>query len=292
MDSRYLQNFVLVVELGSIAEAARRLDMTSATLAQRLRTLEVAVGTQLIVRSGRTVKPTVAGARILDRARNILREVRDLKSAASDTDLPAGPLLLGATPTALSGIVPVILKDWVRQHPHINIHIHPSSTNSLYSSVLDGALDAAILVHPIFDLPKTCAWQNLRQEPLVLLTPSSLKVSNVFETIASEPFIRYDHTVVAGKMADDYLTRHGVRPHVRFELDGIEHIAKLVSEGLGVSVLPDWPIIGPLNPALKKWQLPAPFPSRNVGMIWLRSSTRTALVKAFADLARVHFSVG
>lgn len=289
MDSRYLQNFILVVEVGSIAEAARRLDMTPATLAQRLRTLESALGARLIVRSGRTVRPTVAGARIVDRARSILREIRDMRSSASDTDLPAGPLRLGATATALSGIAPVILKDWVREYPHINIYIEPATNNVLYGRVLDDSLDAAILVHPAFDLPKTCGWQGLRKEPLILLTPSTLSVTDVFETITREPFILHDRSVIAGKMAYDYLNRHGIRPQVRFELEGIESIAKLVSEGLGVSVLPDWPVTGPFSPTLRKWPLPAPRPSRVVGVTWLRSGARTALVKAFVELARTHF---
>ena len=292
MDSRYLQNFILVVELGSFAEAARRLDMTPATLAQRLRTLESAIGTQLIVRSGRTVKPTVAGARIVDRARGIVREIRDLKSLASDTDLPAGPLRLGATATGMSGIAPAILKDWVRQYPHINIYIEPATNNVLYGRVLDDSLDAAILVHPGFELPKTCEWQGLRRESLILLTPSSLQVTDVFETIAREPFILHDRSVIGGKMAYDYLNRHGVRPQVRFELEGIESIAKLVSEGLGVSILPDWATTGPFSPALRKWPLPAPCPSRLVGILWMRSGARNALVKAFVELARRHFPTG
>jgi DNA-binding transcriptional LysR family regulator len=44
MDSRYLQSFVYVVELGSIAEAARRLDLTPAAVAQRVKMLEAELG--------------------------------------------------------------------------------------------------------------------------------------------------------------------------------------------------------------------------------------------------------
>ena len=79
---------------------------------------------------------------------------------------------------------------------------------------------------------------------------------------------------------------------MRFELEGIENIAKLVEEGLGVSVLPDWPVLGPFPPGLKKWALPAPCPSRHVGVMWLRSSGRTALVKILVDIARSHFPSG
>ncbi|MGJ7531047.1 LysR family transcriptional regulator [Variovorax sp. GB1P17] len=289
MDSRFLQSFVSVVELGSIAEAARHLDMTPATIAQRVRALEADIGSQLIVRSGRTVRPTVSGTRILARARSVLRELRDLQSAASDTELPAGPLRLGAIPTGLMGIIPLILKDWVRRHPHIGIYIEPGSTTALYGRVMAGELDAAILVHPTFELPKTSNWHSLREEPLVLLTPARMKVASALATIAREPFIRYDRQVVGGKMADDYLRQLGIRPNVRVELDGIEYIAKLVAEGLGVSVLPDWAVIGAPNRELKKWPLPPPCPARTVGVLWQRSTVRAPLVEALVDIARAHF---
>lgn len=170
-------------------------------------------------------------------------------------------------PTALSGLLPAVLKTWVRQYPHVNILIEPGSTNALYAKVLDDSVDAAILAHPGFDLPKTCAWQSLRREPLVLLTPAAMRVANAFDTIAREPYIRHNRSVIAGRLADDYLHRHGVRPNVRFELEGIESIARLVSEGLGVSVLPDWAVPGPVDPSVRRWPLPAPFPSRDVGVV-------------------------
>jgi DNA-binding transcriptional LysR family regulator len=286
MDTRFLQSFIHVVESGSIAEAARRLDLTPASVAQRLKALETSVGSQLVARSGRTVRPTVAGNRILERARRLLDEVRDLKSAASGTDLPAGPLRLGATPTALTGIVPAVLKDWVARHPGIEIYIEPASTTLLYGRVLAGELDAAVLVHPLFDLPKGYEWRSLREEPLILLAHADLRVDDVLATAAREPFIRYDRSVVGGKMADDYLRQRGVRPRVRFELDGIESIAKLVAEGLGVSVLPDWPVIGPPDPALRKWSLPEPRPSRTVGMLWQPAAVRAQLVQEFVGMAQ------
>ncbi|MEI2416423.1 LysR family transcriptional regulator [Orrella sp. JC864] len=283
MDTRFLHTFVCVAEQGSIAEAGRRLGLSPTSVAQRLHALEQDVGSRLVVRSGRTVRPTVAGLRILARARDILREVRDLRSEASETALPAGPLRMGATPTALTGIFPPILKRWVARHPDIEIYIEPASTTLLYGRVLAGELDAAVLVHPLFDLPKTCEWRSLRQEPLVLLAPSGMPVRDPLQTAASQPFIRYDRKVVAGKLADDYLHAHGIAPRVRFELDGIESIARLVAEGLGVSVLPDWaPSVTPA-PGLRKWPLPAPCPTRTVGALWLRNSVRSPLVQAFLD---------
>ncbi|ODP34687.1 LysR family transcriptional regulator [Pandoraea sp. ISTKB] len=287
MDTRFLQIFVAVVESGSIAEAARRLDLAPTTVAQQIRALEDDIGAKLLTRAGRTVKPTVVGARILDRTKDLLRDVRDLRSAASDTGLPAGPLRLGATPTALMGLLPPFLRRWKQAHPAIPIYIEPGTSATLLERVTSGELDAAIIVHPTFELPKTCAWHLLREEPLILLTQAHLDVKDPLRTASEEPFIRYDRRVVAGKMADEYLRAKGVRPNVQFELDGIEHIAKLVAEGFGVSVLPDWAFIGPPDSQLRRWPLPAPCPTRRVGMAWLRTSVRSELVEAFVSIAGI-----
>ncbi|MGE8659899.1 MAG: LysR family transcriptional regulator [Achromobacter sp.] len=284
MDSRFLQTYVHVVELGSIAQAARHQGLTPATVQQRLRALEAEMGSALIARSGRTVKPTAAGTRILERARNLLRDLRDLRSAATESDLPAGPLRLGATPTALTGIMPPVLRTWAARHPHIEIYIEPAPTTLLYSKVLAGELDGALLVHPLFAIPKSCVWRDLRREPLVLVTPVDMAVRDPLAVIAREPYIRYDRSVVGGRMADDYLRARDLRPQVRFELDGIDSIAKLVSEGLGVALLPDWATTGASAP-VKRWPLPAPCPVRTVGAIWPRSGVRAELMRVFVELA-------
>ena len=93
-------------------------------------------------------------------------------------------------------------------------------------------------------------------------------------------------------MADDYLRARSLRPQVRFELDGIESIAKLVAEGLGVALLPDWASTGTPEAHVKRWPLPEPCPVRTVGAIWLRSGVRSELMRAFAELAESQPGLG
>ncbi|MET0164940.1 MAG: LysR family transcriptional regulator [Vicinamibacterales bacterium] len=284
MDSQFLQSFVSVIDDGSIAAAARRLDLTPAAVAQRIRALESDVGSPLLVRSGRTVKPTEAGARILDRARGVLREIRDMKSAAADT-LPAGQLRLGGIATAMTGLIPGILAKLVGRHPQIEIYLEPGNSISLYRKVSDGDLDAAVVVEPQFAIPKTCDWQTLREEPLILLAPASLPVDDPHTTLATEPFIRYDRNVRGGRLADAYLRQFGIRPRERFELDALDAIAVLVDRGLGVSLVPDWATPWPTPPSLAKWVLPNRFRTRCIGVLWGRASARIRLVRAFLDVA-------
>ena len=285
MDSRYLQSFVYVVELGSIAEAARRLDLTAAAVAQRVKMLEQELGMKIVRRSGRTVSATEAGERILKRARTVLHEIRDLQSDLNDASALAGQLRLGGTPTMMTSLVPEVLSRLLANHPQIDIYVEPGTSSDLYRKVVSGDLDVAVLVQPLFDLPKNCDWQTFREEPLVLLTPASMAVTDVHATLQMEPFLRYDRNVVGGQLADAYLRLHGIKPHQRCELDGLDAIAALVDRRLGVSLVPDWLTTQLVGLSLAKWPLPHPFTKRTVGLLWNRSSARMRLVQAFRQYA-------
>ena len=283
MNLDYLHNFLMVTELGSIAEAARRLGLSPTTLAQRLKALEASVGTPLLVRAGHTVKPTLAGTRITENAQNILLELHRLKASAFDTAPPSGPLRLG---TMHMGFILPVLKQWADHFPNIAINIERATNNMMYAMVLDGEIDAALIARPAFDLPKGVIWTKLKEESLIMLTPATLKVDDIFESLAREPYIRLDPRVFAGEMADEYLRQKGIYPQIRFELQGIDDIARLVEEGLGISLLPDWSARDlHAAQALRRWPLPKPCPSRILGMVSLKSGTRSKLVDSFAEMA-------
>src|SRR5258708_11834876 len=122
MDTRFLESVVLAVDNGSIAEAARRLNLTAVAVAKRIHTLENELGAALVTRSGRTIRPTEAGAAIVQRARRFLAEARDFKSLAA-TDRPSGQLRLGTFQSALSGLLPDILALMKEKYPQIDINI-------------------------------------------------------------------------------------------------------------------------------------------------------------------------
>ena len=279
METQYLHTFVSVVDQGSMAAAARTLNITSAAVAQQLHTLERELGAKLVARVGRTVSVTEEGARILQRARELLRGVADLRSIAQDSPV-SGELRLGACPTALAGMLPDILAGMVEAFPLINVFIKPGYSADLYRAVENNDLDAAFVLQAPFDLPKTCAWRLLREEPLVMLAPASMAGRDPHELLASEPLIRYDRHEWGGRQADEYLRAAGIVPRERFELNALTAIAVMVDRGLGVSLVPDW--ARPWPEGLKLVRIPLPLPAlpRRIGVVWSRSSVRVRLVNA------------
>lgn len=286
MDTQFLNTFVVVADRGSMAAAARALNITPAAVAQQIRTLERELGVSLIARAGRTVSLTEEGSRILQRARDLLRDVADMRSVANDSEV-SGELRLGACPTALAGMLPDILARMVDKFPQINVYIRPGYSAELYRAVETGELDAALVLQAPYNLPKTCDWQLLREEPLVVIAPARMAGRDPHELLRNEPMIRYDRNQWGGRVADDYLRRAGIVPRERFELNALNAIAVMVDRGLGVSLVPDWARPWPEGLRLARMPLPMPSEPRRIGMVWSRSTVRIRLVTVLLQESRV-----
>lgn len=288
MDVRFLQSFVTVVDVGSLAEAARRLDLTPAAIAARLHALEEELGVPLVRRAGRSVVPTEAGIRILDRARQIIRDIRDMNTVASG-DASLGEFRLGSFVTAMGSIVPPLLGRLYRQHPNVNLFVKPGRSIELCESLVRGELDAAIVVEPQFAVAKGYQWEEFIAEPLVVVAPASMVGQDPHALLATQPFIRYDRSVLGGQLADRYLRDHNLRPHQRLEVDGLMVIAALVSEGLGVALVPDWAPMWDGRLDIARLPLPDRAPVRRVGLIWATHGPRASLAEALLAEARALF---
>jgi DNA-binding transcriptional LysR family regulator len=284
MDTAFLANLLLVVDSGSMAEAARRIGVTPAAIAQQVQALERELGAELLVRSGRTVMPTEAGHRVIERARGLVREFAELKALALEGEA-AGELRIGTITTALLSLVPDVLAGFATSFPHANVLIRAGTSMELYEALQRGDVDVAVCLHPAFALPKAYDWHLLREEPIIVLAPSRFAAHNPHDLLEREPFIRYDRSLGGGKQADQYLRAAKIVPRELFELNSLMAIAMMVDRGLGVSLVPD--IVSPLMTHLDvaKLALPVKTEPRRFGVVWHRASPRGRLIRGFLACA-------
>jgi len=282
VETSYLRTFLMVADTGSMAEAARRLDLTATSVAQQLRSLERDFGAPLLARAGRTVQLTAAGHQLIEGVRGVLRSLDQLRDMAT-SGLPGQVIRLGAISTALQSIIPDALARLIHQHPQLQIQIEQDTSMNLYEAVQRAELDAAFCIHPHFPLPKTFGWRTLRKEALVVLVPARLARRDAHEVLRSEPLIRYARSQWGGKQAERYLRQAGITPTERVELTSLTAIAMMVDRGLGVSLVPDSNPALPAGSRVAKLQLPQKFEERHVGLLWLRSSAKVALVKLLLE---------
>jgi DNA-binding transcriptional LysR family regulator len=281
MDTKFLESFLIVAECGSVAEAARRLNMTPAAVAQRIRALEGELGQALVSRVGRTVRPTAAGLAVQRHGPALVRAARDLRAIAAG-DLPSGQLRLGATATAMTGLIPQITATLSERFRQIDYFLQPGSSVNLYHAVLSGELDAALIIEPQFPIPKAFGWSTIRGEPLVLLAPAELEIHDFHLALTQQPFIRYDRNQWGGQIVDRYLRRHAINVREWAELDALDAIAALVDRGLGVALVPDWAPPWPEGLRLQKHRM-EDGELRNMGVLWANSGPRIAAIRAFVE---------
>lgn len=277
MQTDFIDSFVTVVECGSVAEAARRLNITPTALAQRIAALEADFGCALVVRSGRTVRPTDGGLRLASGARNLQRALRELRAGVLGDDVPM-EFRLGSITTALAGWLPRRLGALVNRHPEVDIHIEAGVSRDLYHALLNDRLDVALIVAPPFDLPKSVNWRTVREERLIVLAHKRFTDADPLQLLASEPLIRYDRHNWGGSLADHYLQAQRIQPRERIELDELHALDLLVGLGLGVSLVPEWARPAPLPENVVALQLPGEVPHRAIGFAWPAGSAHAAFV--------------
>lgn len=291
MNTKLLNTLLAVHRYGSMAEAARRLNLTHGAVAQQLRALENELGISLVRRAGKAVHLTQAAHRILDPSQRILEEINAL-AALANTDELRGELSVGTGNTVLAGKVPDILEALSSQYPEIRVNIMSGQSSDFHTQVERGTLDAAIAMEPAYTPSKVMGWHQLSEEPFVMIAAQRHEGADPHLLLEREPFIRYHRDSWAGQQIDAYLRQNSIVPRERFELASTEAITRLVHKDLGVAIVPS---------AWDQWQkglaivslaLKTPCKPRRFGLIWLRSSPRLQLIEAFLDAAALVYGRG
>jgi DNA-binding transcriptional LysR family regulator len=119
-----LNAFLAVAQARGFRDAARTVGSSASTLSEAVRRLEARLGVRLLHRTTRSVVPTEAGTRLIERLAPALGEVE----AALDVvnlfrDRPAGTLKLNVPVSAARLVLPSILPGFLATYPDIQVEI-------------------------------------------------------------------------------------------------------------------------------------------------------------------------
>jgi DNA-binding transcriptional LysR family regulator len=110
--------------LGRLRDAARKSGVSPSGLSTAIRRLEAKLGVRLLNRTTRSVAPTEAGTRLIERLTPLLAEM----DAALDVlnafrDRPAGTLRLNVPAGVAHSVLPPIVAEFLRTYPDIHVEI-------------------------------------------------------------------------------------------------------------------------------------------------------------------------
>src|SRR5258707_702884 len=145
MELSDLVTFSTVARLGGITRAADELNTVQSNVTNRVKALEAEVGTRLFERHSRGMTLTGAGRRLLPYAQRMAALPREAALAAGGDGNPAAPLAIGAMEPAGGGRLRMLLADFPRRFPAVQLTPRPGSAADLVAAVLHGALDGAFV---------------------------------------------------------------------------------------------------------------------------------------------------
>ncbi|MDF1859463.1 MAG: LysR substrate-binding domain-containing protein [Verrucomicrobiales bacterium] len=281
MDIRYFESLICVAENGSIARAARAQNLTAAAVGQRIALLESHFNTTLLDRRSRSAIPTEACTQLLPLARHIVSSFHEMGAVLEPSGL-SGKFALGVIPTALTGLLPGTVRRLAKLAPKLALEIKPGTSETLFGDLSDGKVDAAIIALPPFDLPERFVADVIREEPLILLSKSGTGASPR-EILEKNPYISFDSHSWSGSGAVAYLKDKKIRIEPFYELDTLEPIEKLVLEGMGVSLVPQWPDLNLDSPGLDCHTIKTRRYRRRMALVARDDSTRPQVLEVLRD---------
>lgn len=141
-DYAELRAFAAIVEYGNFARAAARLGMSASALSQTIRGLEERLGVRLLNRTTRSVAPTEAGVRLVER---LVPAMDEIEAAVTDIhalrDKPSGPLRINAPRVAATRFIGPILGRFLEAYPDIILDIE---VEDRLVDIVGGRFDAGI----------------------------------------------------------------------------------------------------------------------------------------------------
>ncbi|WP_137824902.1 LysR family transcriptional regulator, partial [Brevibacterium sp. 2SA] len=150
-----LQTFVVVAERGSMTRAAEALGYSIGAVSQHMSALRRTVGSDLVIRRGRSLVLTEAGRTLLPRARSILAAQAQAELAMLGRDFEREAIVtLGVFGSTSTSGLPLIVRLLAERHPDIVVRAREVDVETMSAAVIDGAIDLGIGIdYPAVPLP-------------------------------------------------------------------------------------------------------------------------------------------
>jgi DNA-binding transcriptional LysR family regulator len=284
-----LEIFVLVAEQGAMTSAGDILGMTQSAISQQIHNLEASIGTRLFDRDLRPLRLTAAGSMMFDRAKQLLLDAKNLRTAMrSAFGIPLPHLRIGVLASVAGSLVAPLVSELLDKLSVKRVSVWTGFGHEHQRSLQNRELDLILIADPLYE-PAGLERHEVYSEPFVLVIPPKMAADKTGfpGLIKALPLIRHSLRSPVGLQIEQHLRRLRVTAPLYVELDSIESIVASVSLGRGWAITTPTLLLQGLRPpySVDVRPLPSPGLSRSLVLI-ARSGELGGIPDAVAQLAR------
>ena len=241
-DFRDLSLFRHIVEAGSITHGAARTNLALAAASTRIRKMEQAFGTELLVRGRQGVVPTQAGRTLLQHARMILAQTErmqeDLTPYARGL---AGQVRVLSNTNALTEFLPETLSSFLTTYPDTSVDLEERLSDEIVGLIAEGAADIGIVAGTV-DYGGLHTFP-FRSDRFVLVVARNHPLANRsrigFAEVLDYDMVGLDRASAIQRFLADKASRIGRAIRLRVQLRSFDAICRLVECNVGVGIVPE-----------------------------------------------------
>ncbi len=154
MNTRDLEYFVAIADLGQLHRAARKVGRSQPALSKCIHRLEDELGAKLFEREGRAIRLTAVGEALLASSRGILRTMQEAVREIEELTVgEAGHIRIGSGPTTAEWLLPGLFSRLLALSPALTFKVTTGVGSMLRQSLRDGNLD--VVIGPLLGQDKT-----------------------------------------------------------------------------------------------------------------------------------------
>jgi DNA-binding transcriptional LysR family regulator len=242
-----LEYLAEVARLGSFRRAAEVLHISQPALSESVRRLERELGIDLLERGRHGATVSASGRELLPHILTVLDSVDRLRQAAGEQHRSIRVIRVGTVSTATVPLLTPAIRQFREAHRATQVEIIGAQQEEIHRAILAGSFDLGLVNYlGGDDLPPELETTTLlRGRPIVCMRPDSALASLTAVTVRdlhAEPLI----VMRSGYVMHRFIHRltRGELPEFSYSIDGAEMGKLMVAEGLGITVLPDFSVVG------------------------------------------------
>ncbi len=240
MNQTQLTAFAAVAEAGSFTRGAERLMVSQPAVSLHVAQLEASLKTPLFDRLPRGVRLTAAGEILLRYARRLSALEHEAEAAVAELlGLTRGRLVLGASLTIGSYLLPAVLGRFRRLHPAIEVDLQIANTQHIEQMLADGQIDLALTegLPPDTPLPAE-TFANDRLLPIAPPGHPILRTRPLTAAVlAKQDLILREIGSGTREVVENAFARHRLTLKPMMSLGSTEAIKRAVQAGVGLAVV-------------------------------------------------------
>lgn len=284
LDVPLLATLLAVIDSGSFTVAAGVLGVSQPAVSLSIKRLEERLGTALLVRTRKRVRPSRQGEILAAGARQAFEALGNAVALIAEAHAePSGRVVLGCHESLAAYSLPVFMARFLREFPKVELKLWNGRSQEVERELTDGRVDLALIVNP-------------RKHPDRVIVPlfddcvelfHCMRGSDAATLLSSVPLIYVPELLQSQEILEQLHKRRIAAPRV-LPCSSLELVKSLVLDEVGVGILPRRVAEHGTRRRLRSLSPPLPLYRDHIALVRRYDAPPTAAIRAVIDELSAH----